>query len=257
MDYQIKHISSKQELEQAFAFFKVIFAGAPVIDNPEYSLAKWMERMQSHGDLMLYATLNNDVIGIVFGRVIGDGMVVGPVAVHKDYRNLGIAKAMMILLEERAGRYGIQSVTLGAVESAEGFYAGLGYTGALLIQSQSHSIEQLLSVNKKYVVERTGVYDGVVNQVYLQLSKPDRELQKEYEAALPGYYIQKRRGQAPALRGVVCLLEVTMQGRTVCVPAKFSPLIYTSLLAHLFLRTRAPAIKILTTSSMKTSASTR
>lgn len=163
----------------------------PVINNPEYSFEKWEERMKQYGDLMLYASLDNEVIGIVFGRMSGNNSImVGPVAVHEDYRNHGIAKKMMTLLEERVAHYGIRSIHLGAVESAERFYSKLGYTGSLLIQSEFHSIEQLLSLNTTYKIEFTNLYDSKISQICLELLEPNRNLQKEYEAAFPGCYTQ-------------------------------------------------------------------
>jgi len=191
MNYLIKNVSSKQELEKTFDFFKMIFIGMPVVDNPEYSLEKWEERMKNHGDLMLYASLDSEVIGIVFGRINDNySITIGPVAVHENYRGIGIAKEMIFLLEERVTHYGIHSINLGAVESAERFYSKLGYTGSLLIQSQIHSIEQLLSLNNRYKVEFTNIYDGKVSQVCLELTEPDRDLQKEYETTFPGCYTQ-------------------------------------------------------------------
>lgn len=193
MNYVIKNVSSKQELEKTFDFYKMIFKGMPHVDveNPEYSLEKWEERMKNHSDLMLYASLDSEVIGIVFGRINDNNSItVGPVAVHERYRGSGAAKEMMFLLEERAAHYGINYISLGAVESAERFYSKLGYKGSLLIQSQIHSIEQLLSLKNKYKVEFTNIYDGKVSQVCLELTEPDRDLQKEYETAFPGCYTQ-------------------------------------------------------------------
>lgn len=189
MNYSIKNVSTKQELEKTVDFFKMIFIGMPVVDNPEYSLEKWEERMKNHGNLMLYASLDSEVIGIVFGRINDNySITIGPVATHENCRGIGIAKEMIFLLEEQAKHYGIHSINLGAVESAERFYSKLGYTGSLLIQSQIYSIEQLLSLNNRYKVEFTNIYDGEVSQVCLEMTEPDRDLRKEYEAAFPGCY---------------------------------------------------------------------
>lgn len=192
MNYLIKNVSSKQELEKTYDFFKMIFTGMPVVNNPKCSLEKWEERMKNHGDLMLYASLDSEVIGIVFGSINDDNssITISLVAVNENYRGIGIAKEMMLLLEERAIHYGVHYIHLGALESAEGFYSKLGYTGSLLIQSQIHSIEQLLSLNNRYKVKFTNIYDGKVSQVCLELTEPDRDLQKEYEAAFPGCYTQ-------------------------------------------------------------------
>jgi hypothetical protein len=97
---------------------------------------------------------------------------------------------MMLLIEERAKARGVRLIALGAAETAEGFYAKLGYTGSLLIQSERHSIEELLSLNTKYEVRYTRVYDGKINQVCLALPEANRKLQRRYESALPGTHTQ-------------------------------------------------------------------
>lgn len=150
MDFTIKNVSSGHELEKTLNLFRKIFSGMPVIDNPEYSYNKWFERMQHHGELMLYATSGHGVVGLAFGRIESDDIVIaGPIAVHEEFRGLGIAREMMRLLEARALRCGAKSIRLGAIASAENFYSKLGYVGFLLVQSQNHSVEQLLFFNKK------------------------------------------------------------------------------------------------------------
>lgn len=192
MNYVIKNVLTKEELKKTFELFTSIFRGMPVVNNPEYSIEKWEERMKNHGELMLYASVDSEVIGIVFGRANDDcSITMGPVGVHENYRKSGVAKEMVLLLEERALQHGIHTINLGAVESAESFYSKLGYKGSLLIQSQVHSIEQLLSLNNnRYKVKFTNIYEGKVNQVCLELREPDRELQKEYEKIFLGCYTQ-------------------------------------------------------------------
>ena len=189
MNYLIRNVISKENLEKTFAFYKKIFRNISNIDNPEYSIEKWENRMKKHSDLMLYAWSNSEVIGIVFGRINDDKtMAIGPVAVDENYRGFGIAKEMVLLLEKRALNNGIQTINLGAVEFAENFYRKLGYSGSLLIQSQIHSVEQLLSLKNRCKVKFTKIYDGKVNQLCLELMESDRELMKEYETAFPGCY---------------------------------------------------------------------
>ena len=140
---------------------------------------------------MLYAESNGAVVGIVFGRLENEySITVGPVAVDESCRNSGIARKMMFLLEERARAHGIYHLGLGAVESAEGFYQKLGYAGTLLIQSEKHSIEELLTLNPGYKVTHKGVYDSTVNQIFLDLLTPDRRLQRKYENTLQGCHTQ-------------------------------------------------------------------
>ena len=195
IEYTIKHITTERELDEALAFDKKVF-GLPSEHrehhNSAYSREKWLARMKSgYNDLMLYAESFGEVIGIVFGRIEkGQSITIGPVAVDERLRKHGVARELMLLLEKCALEHGIHHLSLGSAESAEGFYQRLGYVGTLLIQSEKHSIEELLALNTEYPVKNTNVYGGTVKQVYLDLSVPDRELQRKYENTLPGCYTQ-------------------------------------------------------------------
>ena len=189
MDYTVKHVTAEQELDKVLDFDRRIFGLSDERDSP-YSREEWLGRMENHSNLMLYAEADGEVIGLVLGRVDGKNITVGSVAVDEKFRKYGIARELMLLLEERAVSYGINQLGLGAVESAENFYEKLGYIGTLLIQSEEHSIEELLALNTKYPVKGTSLYNGAISQVYLELPAPDRELQRKYETALPGCYTQ-------------------------------------------------------------------
>ena len=58
------------------------------------------------------------------------------------------------------------------------------------MQSEKHSADELLSVNIKYKVLRTNVYENTVSQVFLELPAADREFQRSCESALPGCHTQ-------------------------------------------------------------------
>ncbi len=191
MDFTIKHIQTERQLDAALALEKKVF-GAPAEQNsPGYARARWLERMDGFGDLMLYAESGGEVAGIVFGRMEGEiSITVGPVAVGEQYRKCGIARLLMQELEKRALRHGVHHIALGAVESAEGFYTKLGYTGTLLIQSEKQSVDELLSLNTQYRIAKTNVYEGKVSQLFFELPAPDRALQRAYEAAFSGCHTQ-------------------------------------------------------------------
>jgi len=191
MDYVIKHVKTERELDDTLVLEKIAFGIPCEYNSPAYSRQKWVERMRFCGDLMLYAESNNEIIAIVFGRIENESSItVGPVAVDERFRKQGVARELMLRLEEHALRHDIHHLALGAVENAERFYEKLGYKGILLIQSEKHSINELLSLNTKYKVINTNVYGGVVNQVFLDLPAPDRELQRKYESSFPGCHTQ-------------------------------------------------------------------
>jgi len=192
MDYTIRHVATERELDDALAFEKQVFGVAGERHSPAYSREKWLERMRSpYNDMMLYAESGGEIAGIVFGRAENEhNATVGPVAVDERCRKHGVAKELMLTLEQRASAHGIHNLALGAVESAEGFYQKLGYAGFLLIQSEKHSVDELLALNTGYRVRYTNVYEGVVSQVGLDLPVPDRALQLRYETELPGCFTQ-------------------------------------------------------------------
>ena len=187
MGYTIKHVKTVRELDATLAFDNKVFGIPSERHNPAYSREAWRKRMRRYKDLMLYAESDGEVIGMVFGRMEGKrSITVGPVAVDERFRKHGVARELMLLLETRALGYGVHHLSLGAVESAEGFYQKLGYHGKLLVQSERQSIDELLSLNQKYQVIGTNIYGGTVNQVYLDLPVPDREFQRNYENTFPG-----------------------------------------------------------------------
>ena len=188
MDYTIKHVTGEKELDEALEFSRKIFGENHTgLGDRENAKREWLGRMGQNGDLLLYAESGGEVVGIVFGSIGDDGnATAGIVAVDERLRNRGVAREMMLLFEERAKAHGVHVIGLGAAQSAEGFYAKLGYTGSLLVQSEKHSIEELLALNTKYAVNYTRVHDGTINQINLALTEADRDLQRRYEATLPG-----------------------------------------------------------------------
>ncbi len=180
MDYIIKHTESRAELYSILDFAERIFG-----KRDDFDRTVWEERMNSHPELIIYAKANGQVIGITPSFIEDNGNItVGIVAVDENYRKKGIARALILEVENRAKFLGVHLLALGSVETAEGFYQKLGYTGQLLIQSEKHTVDELLALNPGYPIVFTNIYDGKVNQICLKLEKPDRELQKLYEITL-------------------------------------------------------------------------
>jgi GNAT superfamily N-acetyltransferase len=187
MNYTIKHVTTERELDDALMFARRVFVNLHCFKSLDEERAEWRSHMERNNDLLIYAEMDGEVVGIVFGFIEENGnLTAGIVVVEEQLRKRGVASEMMMLLEERAKSYGVPLIALGAVQAAEGFYSKLGYTGSLLIQSEKHSIDDLLSLNTKYKVNYTRVHDGTINQVNLALPEADRELQRKYETELPG-----------------------------------------------------------------------
>ena len=196
MNYTIKHITTEAELDRALALDRRVFGMDGECEDSEYTREKWLSRIERDGEIMLYASADDasaddELIAIVFGRFEGErDVTVGPVATDARFRGKGIARSLMLRLEQAAKTLGAARLTLGAAESAEAFYAKLGYTGSLLIQSEKHSIDELLAHSVGHPVLYTNVWGGIINQICLALTEPDRELQRQYEHGLGDCWTQ-------------------------------------------------------------------
>ena len=186
----IDNVKNIDELDSVLQLVYDLFP--QLVDNDEYRYSRnfWIEKMSELPELLLYAKDGSTICGSVFAWVDNGAVTIGPCCVDNAYRGKGVGSALMIEVEKRVKDLGYRGMTLGAVEGAEGFYEKLGYTGSLLIQSRKHSIDELKSLNKKYEVIGTNVYDGTINQVWLRLPAIDRELQRKYEETFPGCYTQ-------------------------------------------------------------------
>lgn len=181
----IDNIKNVDELNKVWDFVTTIF---PVLMTGEYKYSRdfWAEMASRLPELLIYAKEGEQVCGAVLAWDDGGSITVGICCVAAGQRGKGIGKAMMLELEKRVRSLGYGGIALGAVEDAEGFYYKLGYSGCLLVQSETHSIEELLSLNPGYEVIATNVYDGTINQIYLNVTTPDHDIQRRYEERYPG-----------------------------------------------------------------------
>lgn len=156
------------------------------LPETRYSRDFWTEKMNEQPELIIYAKDGDVVCGTVLAWVDNGAVTVATCCVDEAYRGRGVGRALMLEIENRVKALGYHGIALGSVEGAEGFYEKLGYQGTLLVQSEEHSIDELISFNTKYEVIGTNVYDGTINQVYLRLPSIDRGFQRAYEKAFPG-----------------------------------------------------------------------
>jgi len=183
MDWEIRTVNTPAELEAAYAFCERFF---PDLDVDAYARDKWIARMQTARDLMPYASSGGAVAGVVFGRLEENGSVtVGPVAVDPAFRRRGLGRALLSELESGAARRGVAVLTLGAVESAEGFYLKCGYTPLLFIQGKPpRTLAELRALNPG-CPEAWSFDDGADVRLMLATDGIDKPLQRAYDAAFP------------------------------------------------------------------------
>jgi AraC-like DNA-binding protein/GNAT superfamily N-acetyltransferase len=181
----IEHVKNIEELNEGIEFFKLIYPTLPF-----WEIKPWLEQLEKCPELLLFARDGDKICSIVWGEADGDTATakdkwVGTnEGVLEDYWNTGIFEALFIELEKRAKKLGYKGIVLGIGENQEEFYAKLGYTSSMLIQSEKYSIDDLKKViegNKNYEITQTRIHDGYINQIWLRMSILDKELKKKYE----------------------------------------------------------------------------
>ena len=195
---KIDNVKNTGELNELFEIIKPLY-------NPEfidfegdelYSRKFWTEQYEKYPEYkyMLYAKDNDEIIGVLIGRTDGKGIVIGGDVVLDGYKDQGILEALFIEMEKRAAKNGIDAIVNGIADGEEEFYAKLGYTGKMLIQSEKHSVDELVrhlgTLSGSYEITGTGVYDGYVNQLWLDVSILDKEIKKAYEETLGDCWTQ-------------------------------------------------------------------
>ena len=196
----IDNVKTIEELEEVGKFFKIIYADLPteyeIEEGEKYSHDWWIEQFNKNPELLLYAKDDDKICGAISGWIENNNNVtVGGDGILKEYENQGIHEALFIELEKRAKKIGCNGIGLGIGEGQEEFYAKLGYTGSMLIQSEKHSVDDLKNFldslkNKNYEITATNIYDGYVHQLWLRVSILDKELKKKFEEELGNCWCQ-------------------------------------------------------------------
>jgi GNAT superfamily N-acetyltransferase len=136
----IRPVSSMDELTKAVEVIYEQVAdmispnGRPYRDVPNY--------FPTYRELMLVAEVDGEVVGAVvgYGPLEGPGaefsVLVKGLGVREDQRGRGLGRLLLEDLERRAAAMGAVEVHLGAVPSARGFYAQVGYSGRSRMRKQ-------------------------------------------------------------------------------------------------------------------------
>ena len=193
----IDNVKDTEELAGVLELFKTLYPRHPIsaIDvesDEKFGRKWWVKQLDRNPGLLLFAKDGDKISAATFG--FEDG---GSVTVHEgvleEYRNTGIFEALFIELEKRAKKSGFTNIALGIGEGEEEFYAKLGYIGKTLIQSEKYSVNELMAFNEghnNYEVAGSGIYEGYVNQLWLNASLLDKGLKKKYEKEIGDCWVQ-------------------------------------------------------------------
>jgi len=137
---EIVQISSFKELEEAYGFVEKYLLES---DKHPRDINYYARKLSEHPELMLKATIGNNIVGVVLGSVDDDHILIGELVVHPNHRRQYIGSSLIKSLEENSKITGINTLLLGAGEEAEAFYLKQGYTPKLFIQVQGNNAKDV------------------------------------------------------------------------------------------------------------------
>ena len=186
----IENVKTVEELNELVDFFKKVYPKLP------FDKQGWTERWSKTPELLLYARDNNKICAAALaGTSEGEKHFVVDEGILEDYWSTGIFEALFIELEKRAKKLGYTNIFVAIAEGQEEFYAKLGYTGQMLIQSEKHSIDDLKNFlaslnNKNAEFSHDRIHDGYINQIWLNVSILDKDLKRQFEQELGDCWTQ-------------------------------------------------------------------
>jgi len=124
--YQVSAIENGAQLKPVLEFCYDIL-GQKYREYENYTYGAWQGRIGEYSPALLYAHVDGEIIAAVLGRPEDDGMVMGFVACHKDYRRQGVTSTLVKQFETNSKALGFKRITLGAGKDAQGFYDKCGY----------------------------------------------------------------------------------------------------------------------------------
>jgi AraC-like DNA-binding protein len=193
----IGHAKNTTELEKGIRLLNTVHTGqltASYYDESDNKFGRkwWTEQLDKNPTLLLYAKDNDVTCAVAFGFADGESITVHE-GVLAEYKNTGIFESLFTELEKRAKALGYTGIVLGIGEGEEALYAQLGYIGKTLVQSEKYSVEELISFNaqdKNYEITGTSVYEGHINQIWLDASLLDKGLKRRYEQEIGDCWVQ-------------------------------------------------------------------
>ena len=193
----IDNVKNIEELDAALTFAKILYPNLDFdfggVGDDKYTRQFWIEQWKKNPSLLLYAQEDGRICGVALGWIDGKNVTVAMDGVVENHQNKGIHEALFVEIEKRAKGLGVDGIGLGICEGQEEFYAKMGYIGKTLIQSERYSVDELKAFNEQYnnyEVAGAGVYEGYVNQLWINASLLDKGLKKIFEEEIGDCWVQ-------------------------------------------------------------------
>ncbi len=143
--------------------------------------------------LFIGAYNKNKLIGIVFGHIKKEKILLGEMAISEKYRNKGIGSKLIKFFENKAEELNKKYIELGAFGDAERFYIKNKYTPILFAQIYPKDVLKDYSKLKLEIIQETNYKDAKrlwIKAVYL--AKLKNKLKKQLNAYDVIYLFRKK-----------------------------------------------------------------
>lgn len=145
----------------------------------------YIKRQYRRYPSLFIACYNPSIVGIVFGFVKRDNVLLGELAVKKELRGKGIGLKLVQQLTKEAKALGKKEICLGAQPSAEKFYLKAGFKPVLFAQIKHRKVPKDY-LHKGFEIEKETNYKDA-KRLYIHVKKYDAKLKQKVKKVLNAY----------------------------------------------------------------------
>lgn len=137
--------------------------------------------------LFIGAYDKNKIIGIVFGYIKKNKILLGEMAISNDYQRKGIGKKLIYKFEQNVKKLNKKYIELGAFGSAQKFYLNLGYTPILFVQIYKNKVKKNYNRLNYNILKETNYLDA--KRLFIKVDKLDDKLKQKAEKDFNAYNV--------------------------------------------------------------------
>jgi GNAT superfamily N-acetyltransferase len=150
--------------------------------RPYHKIKKYYHRNPS---LFIGAFNKNKIIGIVFGRIIKNMILLCEMAVSEKYRGKEIGKKLLRKFEDNSKKLNKNYIQLGAWESAEKFYLKAGYEPLIFVQIYHNKVLKNYKNLGYNIIKETNYTDS--KRLFIKIDKYNSKIKEKIKKNFNAY----------------------------------------------------------------------
>jgi len=150
--------------------------------RPYHKIQKYYHREPS---LFIGAFNKDEIIGVVFGRVIKNMILLCEMAISKEHQGKGIGKKILKKFEENSKKLKKKYIQLGSRESAEKFYLKEGYEPLIFVQIYHDKVLKNYKKLGYNIIKETNYIDS--KRLFIKIDKYDSKIKEKIKKDFNAY----------------------------------------------------------------------